>query len=179
MMIDKKTALLLIIVLFITLGCPARSRSTIPDGTDKDNNVVSGSVTEGNVTLPNTGSMDSDIEEVDKGEFTTSPADTSTTTTTTTETHGTVEPPVTGGTNSSVNTYRVQVMASSTSTGADDIAGKVRGQVSDEKVFIDYVGGLYKVRVGACGDYATAAALRDRLIGAGYSDSWVVKAGVQ
>ncbi len=176
MMIDKKTALLLIIVLFITLGCPARSRSTIPDGTDKDNNVVSGSVTEGNVTLPNTGSMDSDIEEVDKGEFTTSPADKDNIVT---ETHETTVPPVTDGAGSSVNTYRVQVMASSTSTGADDIAGKVRGQVSDEKVFIDYVGGLYKVRVGACGDYATAAALRDRLVGAGYNDAWVVKAGVQ
>ena len=75
MMIDKKTALLLVIVLFITLGCPARSRSTIPNNTDGSNNVVSGSVTEGNVTLPNTSSMDSDIEEVDKGEFTTSPAD--------------------------------------------------------------------------------------------------------
>jgi len=177
-MIDKKTAFLLIVILFITLGCPARSRSTIPNNTDGSNNVVSGSVTEGNVTLPNTGSMDSDIEEVDKGEFTTSPADKSTTTTTT-ETHETTVPPVTTGTNSNVNTYRVQVMASSTSTGADDIAGKVRGQVSDEKVFIDYVGGLYKVRVGDCGDYATAAALRDRLVGAGYNDAWVVKAGVQ
>jgi hypothetical protein len=176
-MIEKRTALLLMMVLLITLGCPARSRSTIPNNTDKDNNVVSGSVTEGNVTLPNTGSMDSDIEEVDKGEFTTSPADTSTTTTTT-ETHGSVEPPVTTGTSSSVNTYRVQVMASSTSSGADDIAGKVRGQVM-EQVFIDYVGGLYKVRVGACNDYSSAAALRDRLIVAGYSDSWVVKAGVQ
>ncbi len=124
-MIDKKTALLLIIVLFITLGCPARSRSTIPDGTDKDNNVVSGSVTEGNVTLPNTGSMDSDIEEVDKGEFTTSPADKDNIVT---ETHETTVPPVTEGASSSVNTYRVQVMASSTSTGADDIAGKVRGR---------------------------------------------------
>jgi hypothetical protein len=176
MMIDKKAALLLIVILLITLGCPARSRSTIPNNTDKDNNVVSGSVTEGNVTLPSSGSMDSDIEEVDKGEFTTSSADKSNIIT---ETHETTVPPVTTGTGSSVSTYRVQVMASSTSAGADEVATKVRGQVSDEKVFIDYVGGLYKVRVGACGDYATAAALRDRLIGAGYSDAWVVKAGVQ
>lgn len=172
---DRRIIYALLIMMFLTLGCPARSRTqtTNPDG----NNVVSGSVTEGDITLPNPNQMDTDIEEVDKGEFSETPAESKTTPDNVTE--GTVtQPPIeTGG--SSSNTYRVQVIASSTQSGADEVASKVRTQVAGEKVSIDYVGGLYKVRVGGYGDYSGASSLRDRLISAGYSDAWIVKAGVQ
>jgi cell division protein FtsN len=167
---DRRIIYALLIMMFVTLGCPARSRTqtTNPDG----NNVVSGSVTEGDITLPNPNQMDTDIEEVDKGEFSETPAESKTTPDKVTQ------PPIeTGG--SSSNTYRVQVIASSTQSGADEVASKVRTQVAGEKVSIDYVGGLYKVRVGGYGDYSGASSLRDRLISAGYSDAWIVKAGVQ
>ena len=94
-----------------------------------------------------------------------------------------VPPPVemqsqaTETTRKTMDGYRVQVMAS----GNEEAAQSVRSAVASRlgaPAYVDFVDGVYKVRVGDCPTRADAEALRDRCREAGYGDAWIVSGKV-
>lgn len=72
--------------------------------------------------------------------------------------------------------YRVQLAAFTESAGARDLKKKVMA-AARIAVYIDYEGGLYKVRVGDFATRAEAAEARTKLA-ADYPDCWIVRTTV-
>jgi cell division septation protein DedD len=89
-----------------------------------------------------------------------------TTTTTTTTTTGATAPG-----------YRVQIFASSTNEGAENIASEARFKFT-EKVYVEYEAPYYKVRVGDYKNRADVEILREKSKNLGYPDAWIVQTEV-
>ena len=71
--------------------------------------------------------------------------------------------------------YRVQLMATADGALAERRAEEFR-RVFREPVRIDSEGGLFKIRLGACGARAAAEALQREAVAAGLRDAFVVEA---
>ncbi len=69
--------------------------------------------------------------------------------------------------------YRVQVFATSDPELAEARAEEVR-ELFDERVYVEYEGLLYKVRVGDCPGRDEATALRRRVVGYGFEGAFIV-----
>ncbi|RLC42166.1 MAG: hypothetical protein DRH51_01450 [Candidatus Coatesbacteria bacterium] len=161
------------VVLLLSLyGCTTRSGDV--SRTDEEN-VEKEEVIYGEI-IPPDDTLDEDIEELDETEFVVegvigeedggeapvyeqpySEGDT-------TETTYSYEGPF----------YRVQVIASSTKTGADKVAEEVRMKLPGKMVYVEHIGQYWKVRVGDCRTRKEAETLRDELRNLGYSDAWIV-----
>ena len=74
--------------------------------------------------------------------------------------------------------YRVQVYAFSSQESAENAAAQVRIQVS-EPVYVEFVDGLYKVRVGDFTSRIQAETVRDRLRSMGYPDAFLVETSIR
>jgi hypothetical protein len=69
--------------------------------------------------------------------------------------------------------YRVQVMASANKEAAESVKTVVSSELG-VPAYVDFVDGVYKVRVGDCPTRADAEALRDICRRSGYADAWIV-----
>ena len=167
----------LIIVLFIAFivifGCTTRENN-IEKG-DEEDNIVKGSEITGTIIPPDEAS-DWDIEELDENDFVIEGTigeleggDTDFTDTTT---------PVYGDKvvygSLSEPEFRVQVLAATVKSSADEFADEVRGLLPDEEVVVEKIGEWWKVRVGNCSNRTEAEHLQTKLQGLGYSDAWIV-----
>lgn len=159
------------ILLLFTYGCADRGNNG--GGKTEEEEIIKGEVITGEI-VPSDSTMDKDIEETSTSEFVVEGTVGETGTDNTT-TEGTTVPVYEGSLTSKGGPfYRVQVSASSSKDGADQLAEKVRTQVPDEPVYVESVGEYWKVRVGDCKDKITADLLKNRLKDLGYADCWVV-----
>ena len=69
--------------------------------------------------------------------------------------------------------YRVQVFATGGRENAENFEMKIEMQLG-VPAYIEYVDGIYKVRVGDCRSRQQAESLRQRCRSAGYADAWIV-----
>jgi hypothetical protein len=168
--------MLVAVMLLFTYGCAERGNNG--GGKTQEEEIIKGEVISGEI-VPSDSSMDKDIQETSSSEFVVegTVGETGTDKTTTTSSGGTTTTvPVYEGSLTSKGGpfYRVQVSASSSKEGADTLAEKVRTQVPDEPVYVESIGGYWKVRVGDCKDKITADLLKTKLKDLGYTDCWVV-----
>jgi len=70
--------------------------------------------------------------------------------------------------------YRVQVVASTVREEAEGVVGVLRGMIPDS-VYIDYIDPYYKVRVGDFSTRTEAEGMRNKIVGLGYEDAWIVE----
>jgi hypothetical protein len=168
----KKLIILNIIGILILFSCTTRDNN-IKDGTEEDN-IVKGSEITGTIVPPEEAS-DWEIEELDETDFVV---------------EGTIgdikddwsstdETPVYGDdeiVSGSLNEpkYRVQVLAVTSKTNADDFASEVMGLLPEQDVVVQKIGEWWKVRVGNCSTKTEAEQLKDKLQNLGYSDAWIV-----
>jgi hypothetical protein len=140
-------------------------------GGGEEENVVEGSVVVGEI-VPADTDVGEDIDEFAAGgEFSTTAAGEVETETKAAETPAAASALYTGV----IDGYRVQIIASSYQDNADRVADQVRTAYPGTGVYVEYIQGLFKVRVGDFKDRASAEAMRDRLRNAGYADAWIVK----
>lgn len=76
-----------------------------------------------------------------------------------------------------ISGYRVQVLATSSKTMAQKHAARLRPRF-DDKVYVDYEGLLYKVRIGDCATQQEAEELRRRALDLGQEGAFVINAKV-
>ena len=158
--------MLVAILLLFTYGCANRDNNG--GGKTEEEEIIKGEVITGEI-VPSDSTLDKDIEETSTSEFVVEG------TVGETSTEGTTVPVYEGSLTSKGGPfYRVQVSASSSKDGADQLAEKVRTQVPEEPVYVEDVGGYWKVRVGDCKDKITADLLKNKLKDLGYTDCWVV-----
>lgn len=89
---------------------------------------------------------------------------------------GTTYTPPAGG--SGMLGYRVQIAAMSTENAARQAAQKA-ANVLNVKGYIEFEGGLWKVRMGNARTREEAEILRDYAKGKGYSDAWIVESEIK
>ena len=87
--------------------------------------------------------------------------------------------PTTAPTAQKVFGYRVQVFAFKSSSRADQAAKRLKRQLKDQKVYVVFKDGYYKVHVGNCISQSEAQSLKARLRKMGYSDAFVVKTYIE
>ncbi len=80
-------------------------------------------------------------------------------------------------TSADIQGFRVQVFATSSKTLAQQHAARLRPRF-DEKVYVDYEGLLYKVRIGDCATLQQAKELRRQTLDLGQEGAFVVSAKV-
>jgi len=73
----------------------------------------------------------------------------------------------------------VQVFAFKSSSRADQAAKRLKRQLKDQKVYVVFKDGYYKVHVGNCISQSEAQSLKARLRKMGYSDAFVVKTYIE
>ena len=74
--------------------------------------------------------------------------------------------------------YRVQIFASWSNENAERIANEARMKFPNEKIYVEYIPPLYRVRVGDCKTRAEAESLRDVARSSGYSDAFIVQTNI-
>jgi len=70
--------------------------------------------------------------------------------------------------------YRVQIGAFSFEEGANKVKIRAESELN-QKVYVDFIEGMYKVRVGDFLTREDAEAYRDKLIGMGYNGAFLVE----
>lgn len=170
----RKIIISLMAIVIIISGCTTRDNN-IEKG-DEEDNIIKGSEITGTIIPPDEAS-DWDIEELDDSDFVVEGTlgdvegdgdDTDNTT----PVYGEEEDVVYGSLTEPK--YRVQVLAVTTKSSADEFADEVRNLVPGEEVLVQKIGEWWKVRVGNCSTRTEAEALKDELHGLGYSDAWIV-----
>lgn len=73
--------------------------------------------------------------------------------------------------------YRVQIFASNTNEGANNVASEARFKFT-ERVYVEYVAPYYKVRVGDYKNRSDAEILREKAKNLGYPDAFIVQTEV-
>jgi cell division septation protein DedD len=73
--------------------------------------------------------------------------------------------------------YRVQIFASGSAESAESVRQAAATRLGTP-VYVEDVGGSFKVRVGDCATRHDAEALLERCRGAGYGDAWIVASTV-
>jgi hypothetical protein len=73
--------------------------------------------------------------------------------------------------------YRVQLFASNTNDGANQVASEARFKFT-EQVYVEYDAPYYKVRVGDFVNRSDAELLREKAKNSGYPDAWIVQTEV-
>jgi len=73
--------------------------------------------------------------------------------------------------------YRVQLFASNTNDGANQVASEARFKFTDQ-VYVEYDAPYYKVRVGDFINRSDAEILREKAKNSGYPDAWIVQTEV-
>lgn len=71
--------------------------------------------------------------------------------------------------------WRVQIFAARDEASAQEVARRARA-AADAPAWVDPQDGWYKVRVGGYADRAVAETLRQRLIGLGFAEAFLVRA---
>lgn len=74
--------------------------------------------------------------------------------------------------------FRVQIFASASMEKAEEIAAKARS-VFSERVYVEYVAPLYRVRVGNFASKDEALEFREKAVQSGYEGAWVVEALIE
>ena len=74
--------------------------------------------------------------------------------------------------------YRVQIFASWSNENAERIANEARMKFPEQKIYVEYIPPLYRVRVGDCKTRAEAESLRDMAKSSGYSDAFIVQTNI-
>lgn len=73
--------------------------------------------------------------------------------------------------------YRVQIFASSTQNGAEQVASEARFKFT-EQIYVEFDPPYYKVRLGDYRNRADAEILREKAKSLGYHDAWIVQTEV-
>ncbi len=74
--------------------------------------------------------------------------------------------------------YRVQIFASWSNENAERIASEARFKFPDQRVYVEYIPPLYRVRVGDCRTREEAERLRDKARSLGYEDAFLVPTNI-
>lgn len=77
-----------------------------------------------------------------------------------------------------VSGFRVQIGAFKNQEGAEAVANEARARFT-EKVYVEYIYPLYKVRVGNCTSRSEAEVLKQKAISLGYADAFVTPAQIE
>lgn len=71
--------------------------------------------------------------------------------------------------------YKVQVFASRSKLNADTQLKTLKSRLpKDQIAFVEYEGGLYKIRIGAFSAWEHAKSIKDLVFNLGYTDSFIV-----
>lgn len=70
--------------------------------------------------------------------------------------------------------YKVQVFAFRSKLNAESEAQKIRNRMPDQKVYVEFQDGLYKVRLGIYSKWEHAKGIKDALYNLGYTDSFII-----
>lgn len=70
--------------------------------------------------------------------------------------------------------YRIQLLASGSDASAQEVSAIAASKLG-VPAYVDFVDGVYKVRVGNCPTREEAEALLAKCRGAGYGDAWIVQ----
>lgn len=70
--------------------------------------------------------------------------------------------------------YKVQVSAFRSILNAEREAQKIRNIMPDQKVYIEFQDGLYKVRLGIYSNWEDAESIKDNLYDLGYTDAFTI-----
>jgi len=166
----KKMTILLLVatIMVLIIGCTTRPGNG--GGKSEDEEIIKGEVISG-VIIPSESSLDEEIEELSSSEFVVEGVVGEGDTFETSETTPIYE----GSLTTKIGPfYRVQVVATTSHDGADLTADKVLGLVPTEPVYVEFIDGYWKVRVGDCATKLDADLLKDKLKSLGYDDAWVV-----